>query len=143
MPVSSAQLWKCPRCGRRFAKRNQWHSCRVQSVDRHFESKPPGLRRLYRTLVRAMREFGPLRIDAVQSTINFVSTHHFGGLRVRRAHLRLGFLAERPILNPRIVRREVVGPRRIAHWVRVSSTGDIDRQLLGWLRRAHALQTRP
>lgn len=111
-------------------------------MDRHFQGRPPGLRRLYRVLVKALRTFGPLRIDAVQSSINLVSTHHFGGVTVRRDHLRLGFFSDRRIENPRIVRREAVGPRRIAHWVRLSTESDVDRQLLVWLRRAHELQRR-
>ncbi|MBI4499926.1 MAG: hypothetical protein HY700_02075 [Gemmatimonadetes bacterium] len=111
-------------------------------MDRHFQGKPQALRRLYRVLVKALRTFGPLRIDAVQSTINLVSTHHFGGVTVRRDHLRLGFLSDQHIENPRIVRREAVGPRRIAHWVRLATASDVDPQLLGWLRRAHALQRR-
>lgn len=142
MPQPPHALWKCPRCGRRFAKRRQWHSCRAQPVDRHFRGKSPALRAIYRRLLAALRSFGPLRLDAVQTSINLVGTHHFGGLTVRRDYLRLGFLSDRPIDDPRVVHRLVLGPKRVSHTVALRSIGDIDRQLVGWLRRAYTLQAR-
>ena len=142
MTPRSPQLWMCRRCQRRFAKRNQWHSCRAQPVEDHFKGKPPVLRRIYRALVAALRKFGPLRVDAVQTSINLVSTHHFGGLAVRRDHLRLGFLSDRSIADPRIVHREVLGPKRVGHSVRLRAVRDIDALLLRWLRRAYTLRAR-
>ncbi len=142
MATSSGKLWKCPRCGLPFAKRNQWHSCRAQPVERHFRRKNPVLRQIYRRLLAALRKFGPLRVDAVQTSINLVSTHHFGGLTVRRDYLRLGFLSDRVIDDPRIVRREPLGPNRIGHSVLLRTSSDVDAQLLAWLRRAYTLQAR-
>jgi hypothetical protein len=100
------------------------------------------LRTIYRRLLAALRLFGPVRVDAVQTSINLVSTHHFGGLTVRRDYLRLGFLSDTRIDHPRIVHRLVLGPKRVGHTVLLRSPADIDRQLLGWLRRAYDLQAR-
>src|SRR5262245_10334335 len=38
-----ATAWICPTCDRRFAKANQWHSCKPQDVDVHFDGKDPKL----------------------------------------------------------------------------------------------------
>ena len=143
MPRTTAKLWQCPRCERRFAKRNQWHSCRPQPIARHFHGKPLVVRQIYRRLIATLRRLGPLRIDAVQSSINLISTHHFGGLTVRRAHIRLGFLADHAIDDPRIVHRLRLGPARVGHSVLLRSPRDIDAQLLAWLGSAYALQRRP
>ena len=135
-------LWTCPRCGRRFAKRNQWHSCKARSTRVHLAGATPAVRALYRKLVAAMKGFGPLRIDAVQSGINLISTHHFGGVRVLADSLRLGFLADHRIEHPRVVHHEVVGPRRVGHRVLLRTAKDVDARLLGWLKEAYELQRR-
>ena len=135
-------LWKCPRCSRVFAKRRQWHSCGVRSVESNFRGKDPALRRVYRRLVAALRGFGPVRFDAVQSSINFVSTHHFGGLAVRRDYLRLGFIADHAIHDPRILRRMRLGAHRVHHRVMLRTPEDVDSQLNDWLHQAYTIETR-
>ena len=136
------QLWTCPLCGRRFAKQNQAHSCSVQRIDDHFRGKHPKLRSLFDALRRALERSGPLRVDAVESTINLVSKHHFGGIAVRREYLRVGFILDHEIRDRRICRAERVGPHRVSHHVLVSSLSDLDAQLLGWLSEAQAMQAR-
>ena len=135
-------LWTCLACRRRFAKRNQAHSCRVRGIADHFRGKEPRLRLLFDALRRALERSGPLRVDAVESTINLVSKHHFGGVRVRRGHLRVGFILDHEIHDKRISRAERVGPRRVSHHVLVRFPSDLDDQLLGWLADAQAMQGR-
>lgn len=134
-------LWTCPDCGRKFAKRNQWHSCRVRSVDDHLEGKNPQLRRTYDVLIANLEGFGPFRVDAVQTSINFISKHHFGGIVVQNSALRVGFMAGREIESARIVRVQRLGPNRVGHSVRLRSPDDIDEELLDWLREAYILQS--
>ena len=142
MVVRRPKLWKCSKCGRRFAKTNQWHSCLAWTAADHFRGKDPHLKKLYKRLVDRMGRFGPVRIDAVQRSINLISHYHFGGIEVRKDYLRIGFLSERVIRSRRIIRRTKLGPKRVGHTVVLSSLGDIDDQLLGWLEKAHALQSR-
>ena len=40
-------LWKCPKCGRRFANRNQWHSCGSYTVAQHTAGRDPHVIALY------------------------------------------------------------------------------------------------
>jgi hypothetical protein len=134
------KLWKCPDCGRSFAKRNQAHSCLAQSLNRHFQGKAPQLRQIYEELVARLRKLGPLRVDAVKSSINFASKYHFGGLSVKRDYVRLGFLSEEVITDERIIKTERVGPNRVGHVVILRSRGDVDAQLMKWLKQAFTLQ---
>ena len=85
-----------PELRREFAKRNQ-HSCLAHTVEDHFRGKDLQLRITYEVLVSKLREFGPLRIDAVKTSINFISKHHFGGMRVQKQSLRLGFISDEKI----------------------------------------------
>jgi hypothetical protein len=134
--------WSCPACRRRFAKRNQAHSCSSRSVESHFEGKPAALRAVFARLVRELKKTGPLRVDAVSGSINLISRHHFAGVHVRKEYLRLGFILDRELRHPRILRVERLGPRRIGHFVRVHSLRDLNAELLGWLAEAQAMQTR-
>ncbi len=136
------KLWTCSKCGRRFAKSKQWHSCQAQSTSHHFRGKEARLKQTYETLIARLQALGPLRVDAVKSSINFASTYHFGGVSVRKDHLRLGFLSDDVIENQRIVRTEKLGPKKVAHRVILSSPSDVDDQLVSWLARAYALQAR-
>jgi hypothetical protein len=96
------------------------------------------LRELFDGICRALERGGPFRVDAVESGINLIAVHHFGGVRVRRDHLRVGFLVSETIESARIERTQRIGPRRVLHHVLVRSKKDVDRELLGWLERARA-----
>jgi hypothetical protein len=134
--------WTCPRCGRRFVKPNQAHSCRRVDVESHFTGKPPELRRLFGLLTMALEREGPLRVDAVPASIHLVSGYHFAGVRVRRDHLRVGFLATTVIEDARIVRRQVLGPNRVEHEVILRSDRDLTPRVRRWLAAAQRLQAR-
>ena len=136
------QLWSCPVCGRRFAKANQAHSCKSRGIDDHFRGKDWRLKTIFDSLIRQLKRTGPLRIDAVKTTINLISKHHFGGIAIRRDYLRVGFISDHEIRDRRICRAERVGPHRVSHHVLVSSLSDLDAQLLGWLSEAQAMQAR-
>jgi hypothetical protein len=112
----------------------------VRRIDDHFRGRAPGLRAILDLLLRALERTGPLRVDAVASSINLVSRHHFAGVAVRRDHLRIGFLLNRQVSDCRIARVERVGVRRFSHHVRVCSRDEVDAQLLEWLAEAQAMQ---
>lgn len=135
-----SRTWICPTCSRRFARAKQWHSCKPQTIDFHFAGKDPALRRLFERLIRTLRKTGPLRVDAVKTSINLISRHHFGGVIVRRRSLRVGFLARNPIDSDRVVHRQVLGPNRVAHAIVIAGEHDVDPELLRWLTAAQHLQ---
>ncbi len=142
MSKKRATLWKCPHCGRGFAKANQWHSCQRRPLDQHFAGKDKRLREIFDLLISRLRKCGPLRVDAVESSINLASKHHFGGIAVRRDYLRLGLAVDAKLDNERIVRRQQLGRRRVGHTVILRSAADRDRELMTWLKRAYQLQSR-
>ena len=79
---TKAGLWRCPVCGREFAHPNQWHSHAGRPIDAHFQGRPEA-RLIYDELVKKLNEFGPLRTDAVKTSINLIARRHLGGVRVR------------------------------------------------------------
>lgn len=137
-----ATLWKCPACRRNFGKKNQWHSCVSQSVESHFRGKNPKLKEIYEKLFTWLEDLGPIRVDAVKSSINLAGKYHFGGLTVRKDYVRLGFLSDEMIQDARIVRTERIGPKQIGHSVILRAPEDLDDQVMSWLKRAYRLQSR-
>lgn len=132
-------FWRCTKCGRRFAKRNQWHSCVSHSIKNHFRGKPEYLRRIFDRLVARLRRLGAVRVDAVKSSINLASKSHFGAVRVLKNSLNLGFLLDRKVESQRILRTEKVGERRFGHSVKLSRLEDVDEQLMEWMKEAYSL----
>jgi hypothetical protein len=76
----------------------------------------------------------------VKTSINLVRDRHIGGIRIGKNYIDLDFLLGREVQSPRIRRIERIAPHRIAHTVRLTAVGDIDAELLGWLREACMLQ---
>ncbi len=142
MPRKSAARWKCSRCKRTFAKKNQWHSCQARTVNQHFQDKPANVRKTYDRLIARLRRIGPLRIDAVKTSINLAGEFHFGGVRIRKEYLRVGFLSDRMIEDSRIVHTERLGPAKFGHSVILRDPADVDGQLIAWLKRAYDQQSR-
>ena len=68
-PSGAAPLWKCPNCGRRFAKARQWHSCEVRALEEHFRGRDPELRELFDELVRRLRKLGPVGVEHAGSSV--------------------------------------------------------------------------
>ncbi len=141
MSAQNTQRWTCPVCGRAFAKKNQWHSCRAHSIEDHFRDKDPQLRQTYEHLVSRLREAVPLRIDAVKTSINFVSKLHFGGVTVRKSYLRVGFISDEKISSERVLRSQRLSANRVGHTVRLNSPSEVDDQIIEWLSKAYHLQS--
>jgi len=134
-------VWKWPKCGRMFAKKNQAHSSLPLAIDQHFAGNGPVLRRIFEMLVAGLRNRILLRIDAVRSSINLVSAFHFGAVRVRRSYPRLGFVDVGAIRDKRIVSRRDVGRGRMFVEVILRSPTDVDDRLLGWLVHTAQVQS--
>lgn len=130
------ELWQCPHCGRKFSRKNQSHSCLRYSVDDHFLNKTNEVRRLFDHLLREVEAFGPVRIDAVKTAINFTHISHFVMVYVRKASLTIDFASEAPFMSERVFRVEELGPRLYLNYVKLSQPEEIDDELLGWLRDA-------
>ena len=103
---TAAPSWKCPRCRRSFARKDQWHSCGARNLDEHFRGRNPDLRGTFNVLVRRLRKLGPVKVDPVKTSINLTARHHFAAVTVRGTFLRLEFLSDHRIEDPRVVHIE-------------------------------------
>ena len=83
------------------------------------------------------------RVSREEPGINLASRAHFGGVRPQKDCLRIGFVLDREVNDPRVLRIERISPTVIGHSVKVYGPDDLDEQLLAWLAEAYGLRCEP
>ncbi|MBI2681335.1 MAG: DNA replication protein DnaC [Candidatus Solibacter usitatus] len=99
----------------------------------------PVARELYKELLRALKPLGSFKTEVKKTSIHLARKSAFAGVHPRKEHLLLTIKAAKPIRNKRIVKSEQVSKSRWHEEVKVAAAGDIDAELLGWLRDAYEL----
>jgi uncharacterized C2H2 Zn-finger protein len=130
-------LWTCPKCGRQFKNKNQWHSCVTISVDDHFKGKPNRLRATFDRLFKELKRFGNVRIDAVKSGINLARDSHFAMAFIKNEWINLDFDVKRELHSPRFEKVFRVYNDNFSYRVRLREPSDVDEEVLGWLKEAY------
>ena len=132
-------LWRCPQCNRRFANRNQTHTCGLHDLDHHFARRDPLVRELYDIVVAAVRAIGPVIILPEKTRIAFQVRMSFAQVSPRSRWLDGHVVLARRLEHPRFRRIETISPRNHVHHFRLSSPGDVDETFIAWLREAYAV----
>jgi hypothetical protein len=109
------------------------------SIADHFVGKDPSVRKLYYRLITVLRQFGPIHEEAKKTSIHLVNVSAPVGVEVRKTYLVLNIKSDQEIASPRIEKTEQISARRFHHKVKVSSIKDLDKELLGWLKKAYEL----
>jgi hypothetical protein len=132
-------LWTCPRCGKDFVNRNQWHSCRRYTVEQCFAGKPPSIRALFDRLRARVEAFGPVQLVPYRDRVAFMVRVRFAGATPRSRWLDVEFWLTRRIEHARIRRTETLYPHVHLYHVRVTEARKIDATLIAWLRESYAV----
>ena len=136
-PSSRPPLWRCPRCRRSFANRNQSHACGRHSLAGHFRGKEPQVRAMYDAVVAAIRSIGPVRVLPEKTRIAFQVRMSFAQVTPRRRWLDGHVVLARRVDHPRFRKVETFSPRNHLHAFRLERLSDIDEEFRGWLREAY------
>jgi predicted transport protein len=81
--------WACPRCKRRFTRKNQRHACGTGERADVLRNRDPKLVELYEALEAFAKSLGPIELVTRERYVLFRSTRIFADLVVRPASLRL------------------------------------------------------
>lgn len=130
-------MWRCPRCGRRFANRNQWHSCTQLTIREHLRGKNPEVVALYKRFEAIVRRCGPVTLAAVKTRIGFKARMTFAAVVLKQRWLDAHVCLARRRKHPRFTRIESFSPRNHVHQFRIHSLKELDKEVLGWLREAY------
>jgi hypothetical protein len=138
MPDES--LWRCPRCGRRFASRNQTHTCaELHDLDHHFAGRDPIVRELFDLVADAVRSIGPVIILPEKTRIAFQVRMSFAQVTPRKRWLDGHVVLTRRLEHARFRKIETFSPRNHLHAFRLEHPGDIDATFVAWMREAYAV----
>jgi hypothetical protein len=135
-------FWKCPKCGREFSKKEQFHSCVSISIEDHFKHKSPELRKIFEVIRNKVEKFGIMRIDAVKTSINFGGKSQFCVIFVSQEKLKLEFLLNRRIEDSRFLK--VRGPTNnyYTYTIILKNRKDVDDHLINWLKESYDLRNK-
>lgn len=111
----------------------------VAAVDTLFAGKEPGVRACYDRLLDELRAIGPFREEPKKTSIHLARTTGFAGVHPRKGSLILNLRTDAPIASARVHKCEQVSKHRYHNEITLAGPGEIDAELIGWLRAAYAL----
>ena len=130
-------LWRCPRCGRPFANRNQSHACGLGDLDVLFARSEPHVRATFDRVVEAARRCGPLDVVPEKTRVALQVRMSFAAFTPRRRWLDGHVVLARALPAERFRTVETFSPRNHLHVFRLSTPEDVDCEVEAWLAEAY------
>jgi len=130
-------LWRCPDCGRRFANRNQSHTCASLELEHHFERRSPEVRQLFETFLKVLRTFGPVIVLPEKTRIAFQTRMSFAQVSPRKNWLVGHLVLARRVESPRFHKIETISARNHVHHFRIESTACLDNEFKKFMADAY------
>jgi hypothetical protein len=129
-------MWTCPRCSRRYANVNQWHSCGNPELEELLAPHAPTVVAIYRAVETAIATAGEFRVHPQKTRIAFISRMSFAGVKLARRWADLSFILPKPVDDDRIRRIDLYGPTSFGHGMRLGTADDVDATVQSWLAEA-------
>jgi hypothetical protein len=130
-------LWRCPRCRRSFANRNQSHACGRHTLASHFAGKPKNVRAIFDKLLEVAKKNGPVTVLPEKTRIAFQVRMSFAAFVIRQNWVDGHVVLARRLENPRFRRIETFSPRNHLHAFRFESVNEIDEEVASWFAEAY------
>ena len=110
---------------------------RLRGVDAHFAKSAPAVRQAYDAILALSRS--QVGVEPKKTSIHLVRRTAFAGIATRRDSLILTVKAASAIRSPRVLRAEQASANRWHVEIRLTSPGDVDREVRAWLTAAYDL----
>lgn len=111
------------------------------TVDDQFIGRAPNVRAVYDLLVEQLRAFGPVSEQPKKTSIHLANSSGFAGVHTRKNYFILNIRSDHLIDSPRIVKSERVSKSRYHQEVKLQNLGDVDAELMAWLKAAYDLSS--
>lgn len=111
----------------------------THTVREHFDSRDPAVLATYAKILAAARKLGPVREEAKKTSIHLVRKTAFAGVATRKTALILTLKSESDLKSERVTKHEKASAHRWHLEVRLEAPGEVDRELVGWLKKAYDL----
>lgn len=132
-------LWTCPKCGRGFANRNQFHFCSNRRLDEHFVGRDPQVVATFERLLAAAERSGPVTVVPEKTRIAFQVRMSFAAFTLRRHWVDGHVVLARRLESPRFRRIDVISPRNQVHVFRLRAPSEVDDEVVSWLAEAYSV----
>ena len=133
-------LWRCPKCARGFANRNQTHTCAsLHDLEHHFVGREPIVRELFALVLATVHSIGPVIVLPEKTRIAFQVRMSFAQVTPRRHWLDGHVVLARRLDHPRFRKVETFSPRNHLHAFRLEHPSDVDTTFADWMREAYAV----
>lgn len=131
-------LWPCPRCGAKFVSANMSHSCGRWPLDALFAKSEPRVFQLFQRFRRMVMDCGRATMIPQKTRVVFMVRMRFAGAMVRKSHLRISLILERPLPpDPRLVETLAAAPRCYAHYFKIERADQLDASIAALVREAY------
>jgi hypothetical protein len=130
-------LWTCPRCGRRFANRNQSHTCGRWTLDHHLDGRSENVVAIVDTVLVTARALGPVEVIPEKTRIALAARMSFAALMVRARWVDGHVVLARRLESPRFQRIETFSPSNHLHAFRLHAPEEVDEEFAAWLSEAY------
>ena len=109
------------------------------TIENHFAGRTATVRAIYDKLLHNITPIGPVVESPKKTSIHLNAKTAFAGVATRKEYLILTIKSDRALKSPRIHKSEQTSAKRFHHEIKLTSTVDVDAELIGWLRDAYAL----
>src|SRR6185312_16900112 len=130
-------LWRCPKCGRSFANRNQTLTCSSVRLEEHFAGRDPNVVATFRRLVAAAKKSGPVKVLPEKTRIAFQVRMSYAAFTLRRHWIDGHVVLARRLENPRFRRIDFYSPLNQVHLFRLTDPREVDEEVEAWLAEAY------
>lgn len=131
--------WKCPNCHRVFKTKNQSHSCVIVTIDELFVNKSKRVKELYDLLQNKCRKFSDFTTDTTRSCIYFVDQERYLVVKPQKSGLILELVLHEKYEMFPVIKIYDIGKGRFVHRIKLDELGDLNEQVIGWIREAHKI----
>lgn len=132
-------LWKCPKCGRAFANRNQFHFCSNRRLDEHFAGRDSQVVATFQRLLAAAETSGPVTVVPEKTRVAFQVRMSFAAFTLRRHWVDGHVVLAKRLDSPRFRRIDVISPRNQVHVFRLNGPSEVDDEVRRWLAEAYSV----
>ncbi len=117
-------MWSCPKCKRKFTRKNQRHACGTGSRSEVLRNRPPEIVELYKSLESYAKSLGKIEIVARERYVLLRTVRIFADLVIMSDALRVAIHIGRKANDP--VFLKIAGDaRHISHVARLKTLKDL------------------
>lgn len=79
--------WKCPKCGREFARKSPYHGCGQYTLEGYLEGKKPAAIALFNKVVTIAQSIGPITISPAKTQVSLRVRSNFAMISLTGAQI--------------------------------------------------------